>query len=107
GKDGMAEIKCPNTATHIETLLDGKIPKKYDTQMQWQMACAGRKWTDYVSFDPRMPANLQLFVKREKRVLQIQQIDNIEFAAERKQQVVKVQQVADLVVNGLFNRLLR
>lgn len=67
GDDGMVEIKCPNTATHIETLLTRKIPNKYVVQMQWQMACAGRKWCDFVSFDPRMPGNLQLHVQRVDR----------------------------------------
>jgi len=64
GEFGMVEIKCPNTATHIDTLLTQIVPGKYNTQMQWQMACAGRHWCDFVSFDPRMPTDLQLFVKR-------------------------------------------
>jgi putative phage-type endonuclease len=67
GDDGLVEIKCPNTATHIETLLGGESPKKYYDQMQWQMACTGRQWCDFVSFDPRMPEGLQLFVKRVER----------------------------------------
>ncbi len=64
GLFGMLEIKCPNTATHIEALLTETVPTKYITQMQWQMACAQRQWCDYVSFDPRIRADLQLFVKR-------------------------------------------
>lgn len=52
--DGMLEIKCPNTKTHREFLLTEKIPKRYMLQMQWQMACAGRAWCDFVSFDPRL-----------------------------------------------------
>jgi len=64
GDFGMVEIKCPNTATHIDTLLTQTVSGKYNTQMQWQMACAGRHWCDFVSFDPRMPSDLQLFVKR-------------------------------------------
>jgi putative phage-type endonuclease len=67
GDDGLTEIKCPNTATHIQTLLDQKIPKKYETQMLWQLECTGRKWCDFVSFDPRMPEDLKLFVKRFER----------------------------------------
>lgn len=67
GTDGMVEIKCPNTATHIDTLLTEAIPDKYVVQIQWQMACADRQWTDFVSFDPRMPADLSLFVKRVER----------------------------------------
>ncbi len=64
GSDGMVEIKCPNTATHIAFLLDGKIPQKYQLQMAWQMACCGRQWVDYASFDPRMPEYLRLKVVR-------------------------------------------
>ena len=64
GDDGCVEIKCPNTATQIETLLTGAIPSKYVAQMQFQMACTGRAWCDFVSFDPRMPAKAQMFVKR-------------------------------------------
>lgn len=67
GNDGLVEIKCPNTATHIETLLGQSVPGKYNTQMQWQMACTGRKWCDFVSFDPRMPESMRLFVKRIER----------------------------------------
>ena len=64
GLFGMLEIKCPNTATHIDTLLTQTVPTKYITQMQWQMRCCERQWCDFVSFDPRLPQELQLFVKR-------------------------------------------
>ena len=64
GLFGMLEIKCPNTATHIDTLLTQSVPTKYITQMQWQMRCCERQWCDYVSFDPRLSQDLQLFVKR-------------------------------------------
>ncbi len=67
GDEGLVEIKCPNTATHIDTLLSGTIPDKYVMQMTWQMACTGRQWCDFVSFDPRLPENMSLFVKRLAR----------------------------------------
>ena len=67
GDDGMVEIKCPNTATHIETLLGEPIAGKYITQMQWQMACTGRAWVDFVSYDPRLPVDMQLFIQRVRR----------------------------------------
>jgi predicted phage-related endonuclease len=67
GDDGLIEIKCPNTATHIENLLSNSAPANYVIQMQWQMACTGRKWCDFVSFDPRMPENLQMMVVRIER----------------------------------------
>jgi putative phage-type endonuclease len=65
--DGLVEIKCPNTATHLDYLLDGTVPAKYQPQMLWQMACTGRAWCDFVSFDPRLPEDLQLFVVRFQR----------------------------------------
>ena len=64
GDDGLIEIKCPNTATHIDTLTSGKIANKYIQQMQWQMACTGREWCDFVSYDPRMPEHLRCFIRR-------------------------------------------
>lgn len=67
GEDGLVEIKCPNTATHIDTLLTQTVPAKYITQMQFQMACTGRQWCDFVSFDPRMPQKAQIFIKRVPR----------------------------------------
>lgn len=67
GDDGMLEIKCPNTATHLDTLQSQSVPTKYITQMQWQMACCGREWCDFASYDPRLPPHLRLFVKRVPR----------------------------------------
>lgn len=62
GADGLVEIKCPNSATHIETLLSETVPGKYRMQMLWQMACTGRAWCDFVSFDPRLPGDMQLWL---------------------------------------------
>lgn len=67
GDAGLVEIKCPNTATHIETLLGGEVDGRYVKQMQWQMACTGRQWCDWVSYDPRMPDEMRLFVRRVQR----------------------------------------
>lgn len=67
GEDGLIEIKCPNTTTHIETLKANKAPSKYMRQMLWQMRCTNRQWCDFVSFDPRLPKHLQLFITRVHR----------------------------------------
>lgn len=64
GEDGLIEIKCPNTATHIETLRGGVIDRKYVLQMHWQLICTGRKWCDFVSFDPRLPIEMQMHITR-------------------------------------------
>lgn len=67
GIEGQIEIKAPNTNTHLDYLMNGEIPEKYVLQMQWQMACSGRKWCDYVSYDPRMPERMQMKIQRVNR----------------------------------------
>ena len=97
--DGLLEIKCPNTATHIETLLSQTVPGKYNTQMQFQMACTGRKWCDFVSFDNRLPAELQLFVKRVPRDdVFIKQIEAeiVQFLAELDEKINKLMKVKNV-----------
>jgi predicted phage-related endonuclease len=94
GEDGLLEIKCPNTATHIETLLSQSVPGKYNTQMQFQMACTGRQWCDFVSFDNRLPDELQLFVKRVPR-------DN-EFIKQMEDEVVKFLNELDIKIAQLM-----
>jgi hypothetical protein len=67
GDDGMIQIKCPNTSTHLGYWLSGSVPVEHCPQMLAEMACTGRAWCDFVSFDPRLPAHLQLFVRRFER----------------------------------------
>lgn len=62
GEEGNLEIKCPTTPTHLDTVFSGTMPQKYMPQVQWQMACTGRKWTKFVSYDPRVRESLRLFV---------------------------------------------
>lgn len=62
--DGLVEIKCPYTATHLEFLTTGNVPEKYVLQMQWQLACTGREWCDYVSYDPRLPERMAIHMFR-------------------------------------------
>lgn len=85
GSDGLLELKCPNTSTHIDTLLTGAIPDKYFKQMQFQMACTGRAWCDFASYDNRLPERMRLFVTRvERDKAAIAEIETavIEFIAE-------------------------
>jgi len=93
GGDGLVEIKCPQTATHIDTLLSGKPEGKYLLQMQWQMACTGRKWCDFVSFDPRMPPHLQIFVRtvpRDDSVIDGITVEMHKFLAEMADKIDKL-----------------
>jgi putative phage-type endonuclease len=77
GDVGGVEIKCPKTATHLMYLLDGIVPSDYQPQMLWQMACAGLRWVDFVSFDPRLPAEHRLLIVRmhrdDKRIAEMEQ----------------------------------
>ena len=67
GSDGLLEVKCPQPAAHLATLLGDPPQGKYLIQMQWQMACTGRKWTDFVSYSPSFPESMKLHVQRVKR----------------------------------------
>ena len=99
GDDGLLEIKCPNTATHIDTLLTQTVPSKYNTQMQFQMACTGRSWCDFVSFDNRLPEELQLFVKRVPRDdVFIKQTEDaiVKFLAELDDKINKLMKVKNV-----------
>jgi YqaJ-like viral recombinase domain len=64
GEDGLVEFKVPNTTTHLEYLIEGVVPDDYIPQMMWQLACTGRKWVDFVSYDPRLPEEFGLFIVR-------------------------------------------
>ncbi len=65
GDDGLIEVKCPTSETHTNTLITAEIPSEYIPQITWQLACTGRKWCDFVSYDPRMQdPNLQLKIIR-------------------------------------------
>ena len=91
GDEGMIEIKCPQPTTHTETLLSQKIPKKYEAQMLWQLACMpNRKWVDFVSYCPSFPQGLNIFVKRFDR-------DNDRIALIEKQVQEFLTEVEDMV----------
>lgn len=99
GDDGMVEIKCPNSATHIATLTGAGIDRKYLYQMQWQMACAGRAWCDFASFDPRLPDEMQLHIERVQR--------DDDLIAELEAEVVKFLAEVAATVTDLEARYLR
>lgn len=94
--DGLVEFKCPNTATHIETMLGDPIEKKYLLQMQWQMACTGKSWCDFVSFDPRLPVDLQIKiirVNRDNDLIHSLEKDVRDFLAEIESKVSALQNI--------------
>lgn len=76
GSDGLLEIKCPNTAQHIAVIQSRAHDSAYEWQMLAQMACSGREWVDFVSFDDRLPEELQYacfrFQRDEKRIREME-----------------------------------
>lgn len=66
GRRGL-EIKCPNTAQHIAVVQSGKHDTQYEWQMLAQMACADLESVDFVSFDDRLPEELQYVCFRYHR----------------------------------------
>jgi hypothetical protein len=94
--EGLIEIKCPNTATHLEYVLAGKPPEKYMTQMQWQMAVTGAPWCDFVSYDPRLPEHLQMLIVRvprdESRIAELE-AEVRKFLGELESKVEQLQKV--------------
>lgn len=95
GDDGLVEIKCPMSHTHLESLLGG-LDDQYKIQVNWQMACTGRKWTDLCSFDPRFPAELQLVIKRFER--------DDAFIATLEEEVIKFLKELDDKLNKVKSR---
>jgi len=67
GSAGLLEIKCPTTATHLTWMREKVIPLDHAPQMLAELACTGREWCDFVSFDSRLPEHLQLFIRRMER----------------------------------------
>lgn len=96
GDIGLVEIKCPSTHTHIETLLGAEIAKGYRDQMQFQMACTGRLWCDFVSFCPAMPAGMDLHIRRIDR-------DNA-YISEMEAEIIKFLSELDAKVSALRDR---
>lgn len=67
GTDGLIEIKCPNSSNHLDNLLESAQLAQYTPQLQFQLWVTGRKWVDWISFDPRAPEALQMHIVRVER----------------------------------------
>jgi putative phage-type endonuclease len=96
GSDSLIEIKCPNSPTHWEYFKSEEPPQKYVIQMQAQMAVTGRKWCDFVSFDPRMPERSQLLIVCVER--------DDEFIANMEEEIKKFLSEVEAEVNLMEKR---
>ena len=93
GEQGLVEIKCPETHSHITTLIERDISNEYIVQIQWQMACTGREWNDFVSYDPRLPPRLCMYrqrVYREDVTIKKYEAAVIEFQAEAEELMARL-----------------
>ena len=91
--DGLIEIKCPNTWTHLEFVQSLKPKREYLLQMQWQMMCTGRKWCDFVSYDDRLPENLSfrcIPIYYDENLAQEIEAEVIKFLQELHQRIEKI-----------------
>jgi hypothetical protein len=92
---GLIEIKCPIETTHTNTLMSKSVPSKYIPQIQWQLACTGAKWVDFVSYNPNFPKELQLFVARVDRddtYIGELEAEVIKFLDEVEQTIIKLKE---------------
>ncbi len=92
---GLIEVKSPIESTHTNTLISKSVPSKYIPQMQWQLACTGAKWVDFVSYNPNFPEELQLFVARVDRDdAYIAELESevIKFLDEVEQTIIKLKE---------------
>jgi len=93
GLDGVLEIKCPNTWTHFDMAMRYSVPSDYVKQAQWQMACTGRKWCDFVSYDRRVPEHMRLFrqrLMRDPEMIRKLEVEVIAFLAEVDGMIAKL-----------------
>ncbi|GAA4667291.1 lambda exonuclease family protein [Bartonella pachyuromydis] len=96
GEDGLIEIKCPRSTNHSRFIINNEIKPEYLAQMQFQMACTGRKWCDFISYDPRFTrdaSHLRMKIKRiyrdDKQIEQINQAVE-SFLVEIKQEIQRI-----------------
>ena len=96
GEDGLLECKVPNTTTHLEYFEAGVPPEEYIPQMAWQLACSGRKWVDFCSYDPRLPEEFGLFIVRYNR--------DEELIAQMEEEVLKFRTELNTMAERLLKR---
>jgi putative phage-type endonuclease len=92
---GLIEIKCPIETTHTNTLMSKSVPSKYIPQMQWQLACTGASWVDFVSYNPNFPPELQLFISRVDRdqsYISELEVEVEKFLEEVEQTIIKLKE---------------
>lgn len=108
GDDGLIQIKCPNTSTHLGWMREGTVPLEHMPQMIAEMDCYNRGWCDFVSFDPRLPADLRLFIpprfSLEDNLIECLRREVVGFNAEIEEEIAILRKVPVAMRGGLGRR---
>lgn len=99
GEDGLVQFKIVKTACHLDWLMARIVPVEHRPQMYFEMACTGRQWNDFVSYEPNLPPQHQLFVARLRRdevAINEIEIEVEKFNAEIDAIIAKLQAPEDL-----------
>ena len=93
GHEGLIEVKCPNTTTHLDYLFENKVPSEYYKQIQCQLWVTGRQWCDFISYDPRLPKRNQLLIvrtERDEKLIAEMKTETEKFLAEVQNLIMKL-----------------
>ena len=104
GDDGLVQLKCPNTSTHLALIQAGAVPLEHAPQMIAELACTGRQWNDFVSYDPRLPEGLRLFIcrlERDEQLIELLEAKVAEFNQEIRDVISDLPGGPQLVVESL------
>jgi hypothetical protein len=97
GDDGLIEVKCPKAGTHLQWLLDQRIPPEHLPQLLAELSVTGRAWADFVSFSPEMPKPLRtMIIRLERSAVDLEPIEkavsqfnaDVDAAIERLREIV-------------------
>jgi len=92
GEDGLIEIKCPKSSTHVANILDNRMQTCYTAQVQGQLWVSERKWCDWISFDPRVTSNpfFMVRVERDDKYIRVLQEETEQFIKELQEIIEKL-----------------
>jgi hypothetical protein len=97
--DGIVEIKCPKSATHLRYLRSGEVPAEHLPQIRHNLWISGAAWCDFVSFDDRFPPAYQVFivrVERNEQEMGIYEGRALAFLSEVDNELTAIQTMADI-----------
>ena len=97
-ENAVLELKCPTHATHATNLMSDKMPKNYEYQVQWQIACTESDFAYFASYHPDFPKDLRLKyvrVERDDEVIKSLEEAVRQFDIEIEDLIIKIQKGAN------------